>query len=78
MPHPAVQPPSTRTEVPVIRADASHAKNNIAPIMSSTSPTRPNLILFKTHLVFSGSENVDAVKGVRTKVGQTEFTLMLY
>ncbi len=44
----AVQPPSTRRDVPVTRADASEARNTIAPIRSSIVPMRPTLIRART------------------------------
>ena len=47
-----------------------------APIISSTSPTLPNLILSLIHLIFSGSSKVGAVKGVDINVGQIVLTLM--
>ena len=58
-------------------ADASEAKNLTAPIISSTSPTLPILILDSIHFTFSGSLKVASVKGVLIKVGQTELTLIL-
>jgi hypothetical protein len=44
----AVQPPSTRSDVPVTRADASEARNTSAPIKSSIIPMRPSLIRERT------------------------------
>src|SRR5262249_41505501 len=44
----AVQPPSTRSEVPVTSAAASDARYTPAPIRSSTAPSRPSLIRRRT------------------------------
>ena len=58
-------------------AETSEAKNLTAPIISSTSHTLPTLILASIHLTLSGFLKVASVKGVLTKVGQIEFTLIL-
>src|SRR5215217_5235243 len=73
----AVHPPSTRSDVPVISAAASDARNTIGPIRSSTIPRRPSLILESTQLRNSGLLRFLAVNSVSTKVGQTVFTRIL-
>jgi hypothetical protein len=60
----AVHPPSTTIEEPVIRDDASDARRRIAPIKSSTSPTRPSLILVSTSASTLGSLRNRSASGV--------------
>ena len=74
--YPAVHPPSTMSDDPVTSAEASDAKNSTAPIISSTFPVRPSLILFSIQARLSGFSNVGLVRSVRMKVGQIVFTRM--
>src|ERR1700721_260043 len=72
--YPAVQPPSIRRLVPVIIAEASLARKTTAPMMSSTSPRRPSLILLSIQARRAGSARVLSVSGVLMKVGAIELT----
>src|SRR5262249_10342981 len=74
--HSAVQPPSMTSEGPVISAEASLAKNTIAPIRSSTGPRRPSLILSSTAFLKVGFWKDGMVIGVSMKVGASELTRM--
>ncbi len=44
----AVQPPSSTSAEPVISDEASEARNTMAPLSSSSWPSRPSLILDST------------------------------
>ena len=65
----AVQPPSTTRLEPVIKADASEARNTTAPITSSTCPIRPSLILESTLSAKALSSKYGRVSGVSMNVG---------
>src|SRR6185503_20012872 len=51
----AVQPPSTKTELPVMNDDASELSNTTTPASSSTSPQRPSGMLRTNSWYFTGS-----------------------
>lgn len=61
----------------MISPAASEARKTTGPIISSTRPSLPSLILDKTQARKSGSLKVLAVSSVSTKVGQTVLTRIL-
>src|SRR5437870_3271840 len=74
----AVQPPSRTRAAPVISDEASEARKTIAPVNSSSWPSRPSLILESTssrNALFSKSGRVI---GVSRKVGPSLLTRMLW
>src|SRR3954453_19349956 len=70
----AVHPPSTTRDDPVISDDASPARNTIAPIKSSTVPSRPSLIFASTLSLNAAFSKKDFVIGVSIKVGHSVLT----
>src|SRR5262249_60627594 len=72
----AVQPPSTTSAEPVIRRDASLARNTIAPVSSSICPMRPSLILLSTSCLKAVFSKNGFVSGVSMKVGPIVLTRM--
>src|ERR1700733_3986852 len=73
--YPAVQPPSIRRRVPVTIAAVWLERKTTAPMMSSTSPRRPSLILLSIQARRAGSARVLWLSGVFIKVGAIELTL---
>src|SRR5262249_23771875 len=70
----AVHPPSTTSAEPVIRREASLARNTIAPVTSSLRPIRHSLIFGSTSLRNGSFSKNGRVSGVSMKVGPRVFT----
>src|SRR5579864_3675654 len=75
--HSAVQPPSSTSAEPVISEEASEARNTIAPVISSSWPRRPSLILESTSSRNALFSKNGRVIGVSRKVGPKLLTRML-
>src|SRR4051812_15748655 len=74
----AAQPPSTTSAEPVIKAEASEARNTTAPIRSSTWPTLPSLIRLSTALRNASFASMGRASGVSMNVGQIVLIRMPY
>ena len=74
--YPAVHPPSTISDEPVIRADASLARKTTAPMRSSTALGRPSLIRERTSALNSAFSKNDLVIGISMNVGHSVLTRM--
>ena len=73
----AVQPPSSLSAAPVISEEASDARNTMAPVISSSCPSRPSLIFDSTSSRNSLFSKNGRVIGVSRKVGPSELTRIL-
>src|SRR5262249_31660131 len=74
----AVQPPSRTRAAPVINDDASEARKTIAPVNSSSCPSRPSLILESTSSRKALFSKNGRVIGVCRKVGPGLLERMLW
>src|SRR5262249_41661786 len=77
-PYSAVQPPSITIAEPVISEDASEARNTIAPVSSSSWPSRPSLIFDSTSSRNALFSKNGRVIGVSRNVGPRLLTRMLW
>ena len=74
----AVQPPSSTSADPVISDEASDARKTMAPVNSSSWPSRPSLILPSTSSRNALFSKNGRVSGVSRKVGPRLLTRMLW
>src|SRR5579859_1164158 len=75
--HSAVQPPSRISAEPVISDEASEARNTMAPVSSSSWPSRPSFIFDSTSSRNALFSKNGLVIGVSRNVGPSELTRML-